>query len=106
MWQKFFIPFLLLFCLVGAIEAQIPGVTVRGQVVRNQFPVAGVAITLFSNAYGRSAVTYSGGDGMYYFYNVPQGPYVVEIWFSGQPRPVGNVLVNPPYTDIQRVFLP
>jgi hypothetical protein len=84
----------------------MPGITVRGQILRNQFPVAGVPVTLFSNIYGRSALAYSGGDGMYYFYNIPIGLYTVELWTFGQAQGVLNVQVNPPYTDIQRLYVP
>src|SRR5580704_14484398 len=100
MRQRLYLAFLLLFCFVREGEAQTPGVTVRGQILRSQFPAAGVPVTLFSNLYGRSAVTYSGGDGMYYFYNIPIGIYTVELWTYGQPQGILSVAVNPPYTDV------
>jgi hypothetical protein len=102
MFRRLILSAFLLCCFVSATDAQVPGFSVRGQLIPNGFPAAGMAVRLFSAAYGPSAYTYSGGDGMYYLYNIPQGEYLVEV--LGQPR--ASINVFPPYTDIPRIFVP
>jgi hypothetical protein len=97
---------LFLSLLITTADAQQPLVNVRGQVLRNGFPALGIQLTLYSQAIGRSALTYSGGDGMYYFYNVPQGQYTVEVWSFNQPQPIYSIQVFSPYTDIPRISVP
>lgn len=102
MYRRLILSVLLLCCLLSANDAQVAGINVRGQLIRNGFPVAGVPVNLFSSIYGSSAVTYSGGDGMYYLFNIPVGQYTVVV--LGQPWLTVNVV--PPYTDIPRIVIP
>src|SRR5262245_24746381 len=64
--------------------------TVRGRLVRRTpqgfYPAQGVPVTVFSREKGRSGASYSGPDGMYYLYNIPPGPYTLEVWvYPNQP---------------------
>ncbi len=85
---------------------------VRGMLLRvgphGPYPAVNVLLTLFSPSMGkRSAPSYTGRDGMYYFYNVPRGQYLLEIWGYG-PTPIIyqiNVL-NRPYNDIPQIRVP
>src|ERR1700732_4834759 len=102
MFRRLILSAFLLCCFVSATDAQVPGFSVRGQLIRNGFPAAGMPVRLLSTTWGPSAYTYSGGDGMYYLYNIPQGPYLVEV--LGQAR--ASINVFPPYTDIPRIVVP
>jgi hypothetical protein len=66
-----------LTCLMQAPAAFADNV--RGQLLRGNNPVAGVAVNLVGPS-GRSATVYSGRDGMYYFSNMPPGNYKLQIW--------------------------
>jgi hypothetical protein len=74
------------FLLVILLTISSPAYSqvVRGVLFRlgpyGPYPAVNVLLTLFSPSMGkRSAPSYTGGDGMYYFYNVPQGQYALEI---------------------------
>ena len=102
------------FLLVILLTISSPAYSqvVRGMLFRlgpyGPYPAVNVLLTLFSPSMGkRSAPSYTGGDGMYYFYNVPQGQYVLEIWGYG-PTPIVyqiNVL-NRPYNDMPQIRVP
>jgi hypothetical protein len=57
---------------------------IRGRIDRRTpqglAPAQGVPVTVFRSDIGRSAASYSGYDGMYYLYNIPDGDYTLEIW--------------------------
>src|SRR5262245_18670568 len=94
-----------LFISLGA-EAQ----TVRGKIMRatpaGPYPAAYVSVTLYSVSMGRSMPAYTTPEGFYYLYNVPPGPYLLEIWTSQRPV-TSNVVIAPnrPLTDIAPIVL-
>lgn len=104
--------FLLLFGVAGTLRAQ--NVTVRGRLYRvaygRQYPVPYIAVTVINPAMGRSSPSYTDANGMYYLFNVPQGYYTLEVWWSRDPRQAPfryNIVVNNfPYTDIAPIQIP
>ena len=86
---------------------------VRGRFVRvgpyGYYPAAGVAVTVYalSSQIGRSAVSYSGADGMYYIPNVPGGQYKLEVWATNPPLVYDIVVYDQQaYTDIAPIVVP
>ena len=96
----------ILLSLLLAAATQSPAqTTVRGRLVMNtpqgQFPVPNVWVSLFNPNIGRSTFSLSGGDGMYYLFNVPQGDYSLEIWTRNPPLTFGISAMQPrQFTDI------
>ena len=87
--------------------------TVHGSLVRlsphGPYPAVNVRLTLFSPSMKqRSAPAYSDRDGRYSFFNVPAGPYLLEIWGPGQNPVVQQpvTVLNAPYTDIPQIKVP
>ena len=86
---------------------------VRGRLVRKgpygEYPAGGVGVTVYAlnSRIGRSPMSYSGTDGMYYIPNVPGGRYKLEIWISSRPRTF-DISVNDrqAYTDIAPIVIP
>lgn len=102
--------FLIAGLLLLVQSTQCFSATVRGRLVCNggNLPATGVAVTVFSQQFGRSSAFFTGGDGMYYF-TVPAGQYVLEVWLSKQsPAPTNTypVFINDPMTDFPPVYLP
>jgi hypothetical protein len=96
---------LFLFFLL-TVSAQ--AATVRGRLEnRNRYPASYVAVTLYNDQVGRSATAYTGGDGMYYLYNVPPGDYLLEVWlYPNRPPLTYSIRVHDPGTDIPPILLP
>ena len=87
--------------------------TVRGRIVRKgasgQYPAVGITVSVNANnsKVGRSALVYTGSDGMYYFSNVPPGDYQLEIWISKQKPVTYNIRVrDQAFTDIAPIVIP
>jgi hypothetical protein len=103
------IVFLLL--ILFTISSPAYSNVVRGMLYRvgpyGRYPAVNVLVTLYSRYIGRSARSYTSRDGMYYFYNVPEGKYVLEIWGYG-PDPIiyPFEVFNQPYNDGPRVRVP
>ncbi|HPQ43803.1 MAG TPA: carboxypeptidase-like regulatory domain-containing protein [Syntrophales bacterium] len=101
--------FLLVIFLTIPSSAYCQGV--RGMLFRvgphGPYPAVNVHLTLISSSIGRSAPTYTGRDGMYYFYNVPPGQYALEVWGYG-PNPIIHRIsvLNRPYNDIPQIQVP
>ena len=100
--------FLLILCTISTpAYSQI----VRGKLYREgtqgRYPAVNVLLTLHSPSMGRSARSYTGRDGMYYFYNVPPGHYTLEIWGYG-PKPIIHRIdvTNRPYNDMREIRVP
>jgi hypothetical protein len=99
----------IVFCglsAVARINAQTT--TVRGQLLKNgQSPAPGITVTLNHPTFGRSSPATTGGDGMYYFYNVPFGDYYLEVWLSNhQPSVYPMRIFTAPYCDLPRIPVP
>jgi hypothetical protein len=79
---------LLVTALMGIAEAA----NIRGRLYRQTrggtFPAQGIPVTVFAPNIGRSAYAYSGSDGMYYLYNIPDGNYTLEIWVYPNSPPL------------------
>lgn len=60
------------------------------------------------NDANRIVTAYTGGDGMYYFFNVAAGQYILKVW-DAQNRLIGNYTIvagNKQYTDIKPIAIP
>ena len=81
--------------------------TVRGRILRQGpfgiYPAQGIHLTLYSQAIGRSAPAFSDASGMYYFQNVPRGPFVLEIWANNVIAMTFTIMVQQAITDIAPV---
>jgi hypothetical protein len=75
--------------LFALMSAPASAAEIRGSVERRSVgafrPVPYVLLTLRTSSKGRSARIYSSRDGEFWFHNVPQGIYVLEIWRNGMP---------------------
>lgn len=96
------------FLIAGSIGAF--GATVRGRLLCNggQLPATGIAVTLINQQGARTTPFFTGGDGMFYF-TVPPGPYVLEIWLSrstNMPTNTYNIFVSEPITDLPPLVMP
>src|SRR5204862_8144320 len=92
------------FCWTSTSDAQT---TVRGQLLKNgQYPAAGIQVTLNHTQFGRSSATMTGGDGMYYLYNVPYGDYYLELWISTPPIVYPVHVAGYPFSDLPRLPVP
>jgi hypothetical protein len=82
--------------------------TVRGRIQKGQFPIIGVAVNVFSPNLGASGFSYTGQDGMYYLYNIPPGPYTLQVWAipGSAPLQYQIVVYAQPFVDIAPIFLP
>ncbi len=106
--------FLLAIACSAAAASPAQAGTVRGQLYRvvygRSYPASYVAVTLFNGRVGRSSPAYSDAQGMYYLLNAPPGQYVLEVWWSRDPRVAPmtfNIVVNnTPFTDIAPIRVP
>ncbi len=84
----------------------------RGELGRvtpqGQIPAPGIPVTVYRADIGRSGVAYSGADGMYYLFNIPPGPFVLEIWVhpNSPPMTFKIQVYNQPFTDIGPIRVP
>jgi len=100
--------------LVLTIAAAAEAGTIRGRLYRKtsqgDAPAQGVPVTVVhpDPRLGRSGVTYSGPDGMYYLYNIPPGRYTLEIWaYPNHPPQVYSIVVGQQaFTDIAPIAVP
>jgi hypothetical protein len=104
---------LMVIAVVAATAHVFAASIVRGRLVRNgpygQYPAAGVGVSVvaLSSPLGRSAMSYSGADGMYYIPNVPGGQYKLEIWVSNPPWAYDIAVYDQQaYTDIAPIVVP
>jgi hypothetical protein len=71
----------------AAFCADAGAATVHGKLVQRSIttirPVPNMLLTLRSQAGARSSRIYSDRAGEFWFYNVPRGSYVLEIWRDG-----------------------
>ena len=90
--------------------------TVRGLIVkqnnqRTENPIQDIPVTLCNTEGECSSPVYTDTKGMYYFYNVPAGKYILKVWPRGYnvgiPVVTPNIQVlNQGYTDITRIVIP
>lgn len=104
---------LLLSLVVFVTTACAYAGTVRGRLERRDghgrsYVAAHVPVTISNQQAGRSAVSYSGRDGMYYINNVPPGTYVLEIWASPGREPIRYTIQvhDQDVTDIAPIVVP
>jgi hypothetical protein len=94
--------------LVLAVPQLALAAQLRGRLVyQNGAPAAGLAVTVYSQAIGRSVPAYTDATGMYYL-NIPPGAYYLEVWISRDPRvqpQVYPIQVAEPYTDIPPIVI-
>jgi hypothetical protein len=91
--------------LVAAPDAS--AATVRGRVIHsNGGPAVNYAVTITSPQRGRSSPVNVRADGMYYLFNIPPGPYRLEVWIPGQGPRVYQIQVHESYTDVPQVAVP
>ena len=96
-----------LIVLTGVAIGAGGGSTVRGRLVRpDNYPAAGIEITLANREIGRSPRSFSGTDGMYYIRNVPPGNYQLELWVGKSPMTYNVSVGGGEYTDIAPIVVP
>jgi hypothetical protein len=54
----------------------------------------------------RSPPVYTGSDGMYYFYHLPPGDYILEIWAYGKLLTQSIRVSDQPATTIPPIPIP
>jgi len=71
-------------------------------------PASHLQVTLVDPVQKRSSSTFTGFDGMYYFYNVPSGEYILEIRSSANKPPINYKITvgNQPYTSLKPISVP
>ena len=102
------IAFFALFAVVSDAVGQ-QGFAVRGRLVRQSgMPAVGVPVSVFNPQRGRSGMSFSAQDGMYYLHGIPSGQYTLEVWvFPNNPPWVFQIIVRPqPTNDIAPIRLP
>ena len=97
---------ILLVVLGAAVHAAS---TVRGKLLREVegrgYPVAGIMLHLIRPK-GAPLTTYSGSEGLFYFYNVTPGEYTLEVVVSSTDvRKFGIHVEGQPYTDIAPITI-
>jgi hypothetical protein len=103
---------LLMLLLASLAQPSIAGTSlVRGRLERiapngQAFPAQGITVTVFNSQLGRSNPSNSGPDGLYYLYNIPPGPYTLEIWVSNPPMVFQIQVLDQPNTDIAPIRVP
>ena len=101
-------------CMLLLLTIQMAdAATVRGRLNRRSgpsaSPAAGICVTVYRPAGGRSPRACANSQGMYFLANIAPGDYQLEVWTSPDPRaqPIRYpVKVTEPYTDIQPVIVP
>lgn len=58
------------------------------------YPLSGIAITLNNQIMGRSSPYFTDRNGYFFFQNVPQGHYNLEIWLNPNVPLVRQVLIQ------------
>jgi Carboxypeptidase regulatory-like domain len=96
--------------LLASGGSALYGASVQGQLscADGKSPASGIAVTVNNTSSGRTAPSFTGGDGMYYF-NLKAGTYTLEIWLSkssSTPTQTHSITVTEPSTDVQRIVLP
>ncbi len=93
------------------IAAQSKTSLVRGRIDRKgqsrTYPAAYVRVTLAPEASKeRRTSAYTGNDGMFYF-RVPQGNYILEIWTSGNTATMKyRIQVKKEFFDLAPIVIP
>ena len=104
--------FLLRMALCGFFLVLAAGLahaaTVRGRLIhQNGYPATSIAVTVVNSQGVRCSPAYTGADGMYYLFNIPPGPYYLEVWiYPGGAPAVYQIQVIEPYTDIAQIAVP
>ncbi len=86
--------------------------TIRGRLVRRSgqgdYPAKGIQVTVFRSQMGKSSPTYSGTDGMYYLYNIPEGTYTLQVWVYPNAAPLTFTITvdGQQFTDIAPIIVP
>lgn len=104
----------LVICFTVLAAAESAAGNVRGLLLRRgpqgNYPAEGIAVTVYAQQMGRSRPGFSGSDGMYYLYNVPAGPYYLEVWAHGFGNPpiVFQIFVDDrrQFTDVAPLTVP
>ena len=84
----------LLFLLLLAGTSIAYAENVRGRIDFQDYhgyysPLPDIPVTVWSHDYQqRSLPVYTGPDGMYYIYDIPPGPYRLELWVYRNQEPV------------------
>src|ERR1700709_1948638 len=93
-----------------SFAVELHAATVRGRLVRNspngQYPAPGVQVTVLRPDIGRSGASFSGPDGMYYLYNIPPGPCVLEVWVNNPPWTYNINVINQAFSDVVPLAVP
>jgi len=88
--------------------------TVRGLIVKKtpqgrENPVQDIPVTLCRTGGECSSPMYTDTKGMYYFYNVPAGNYILKIWANGynvgEPVTREISVSNQQYTDVKKIVI-
>ncbi len=113
--RKRALPFLLAVaaaCWLAGAAPMYAG-NIRGRIVRGgpsgDYPVGGVAVRVRQGTSGGwSGTVYSGQDGMYYLYKIPNGKYTLYILPrpNSQPLTFAIQVSNQAWTDLAPIRIP
>jgi hypothetical protein len=100
-WRRYAVCLIVLMALLPTAALAL---TVRGRIDRlspyGTYPVAGILVTL-GNV--RAA---SGPDGLYYFFNVPAGNWVLTVIPPNSPPMSYTITVTSDPTDVPPIVIP
>jgi hypothetical protein len=98
---------IVMLCFTANAYSQIVRGRIDRQGPKGVYTASNVMVTIGRTGW-RSLPAYTGVDGMYYFYNVQPGDYILEIWGPGN-KPIQGYsisVLNQPYTDIKAIVIP
>jgi hypothetical protein len=92
---------------VSLLAFPVNAATVQGQLVfASGAPATYIAVRLNSKTRGPSVFVNSGGDGRFYFKNVPAGDYQIEVWRGPKRVTSVAVTVKEPVTKLNAITVP
>jgi hypothetical protein len=99
---------IVMLCFTADAYSQIVRGRIDHQGPKGLYTASNVMVTIGLRTGWRSLPAYTGVDGMYYFYNVQPGDYILEIWGPGNKLIQGYSIrvLNQPYTDIRAIVIP
>ena len=112
MTRRALLALLLAPCALAMAPQGPKGSTVRGRLVRQGqrgelYSAPGIKVRLTHPVHGQSTFVYTDMQGMYYWFDVPPGDFVLEVWLSEKYvlKYAVRVLARP-FTDLPQIVVP